>query len=60
MVTYIQPDTLRAKGIPWWVILLAVLGGLLLLGLLAYGMYKVSQRNKVGHMHHSNFALRKI
>ncbi|XP_063843702.1 integrin alpha-PS3-like isoform X1 [Scylla paramamosain] len=40
VVTYIQPDTLRAKGIPWWVILLAVLGGLLLLGLLAYGMYK--------------------
>lgn len=39
--TQIQPDTLPGKGIPWWVILLAVLGGLLLLGLLAYGLHKV-------------------
>ncbi|XP_045625247.2 integrin alpha-PS3 isoform X1 [Procambarus clarkii] len=38
--TQIQPDTLPGKGVPWWVILLAVLGGLLLLGLLAYGLYK--------------------
>lgn len=41
VVTLIQPESLLAKGIPWWVILLAVLGGLLLLGLLAYGLYKV-------------------
>lgn len=39
-VTYIQPATLLDETIPWWVILLAVLGGLLLLGLLAYGLHK--------------------
>lgn len=38
--TQIQPDTLPGKGVPWWVILLAVLGGLLLLVLLAYALYK--------------------
>lgn len=41
-MTQIQPDSLPGRGVPWWVILLAVLGGLLLLCLLAYGLYKVS------------------
>ncbi|KAK3883405.1 hypothetical protein Pcinc_012280 [Petrolisthes cinctipes] len=38
--TQIQPESPLGAGVPWWVILLAVLGGLLLLGLLAYGLYK--------------------
>ncbi|XP_050720083.1 integrin alpha-PS3-like [Eriocheir sinensis] len=52
VVTQIQPESLLAKGIPWWVILLAVLGGLLLLGLLAYGMYKAGffKREKMEEM----------
>lgn len=41
VATQIQPESLMGSGVPWWVILLAVLGGLLLLGLLAYGLYKV-------------------
>nr|XP_027228582.1 integrin alpha-PS3-like [Penaeus vannamei] len=40
LMTQIQPDSLPGRGVPWWVILLAVLGGLLLLCLLAYGLYK--------------------
>lgn len=40
VVTHIQPDTLAGRGIPWWVILLAILGGILLLGLLVYGLHK--------------------
>lgn len=42
VMTQVQPDSLPGRGVPWWVILLAVLGGLLLLCLLAYGLYKVS------------------
>ncbi|KAG7165078.1 Integrin alpha-PS3-like [Homarus americanus] len=38
--TQIQPDSLPGRGVPWWIILLAVLAGLLLLGLLAYGLYR--------------------
>lgn len=41
VATQIQPESLLGSGVPWWVILLAVLGGLLLLSLLAYGLYKV-------------------
>uniref|UniRef100_A0A0P4W2E3 Uncharacterized protein n=2 Tax=Scylla olivacea TaxID=85551 RepID=A0A0P4W2E3_SCYOL len=40
VVTYIQPDTLLSVGVPWWMILLAVLGSLLLLGLVGYLLYK--------------------
>ncbi|XP_042855750.1 integrin alpha-7-like isoform X1 [Penaeus japonicus] len=40
VTTQVQPDSLPGRGVPWWVILLAVLGGLLLLILLAYGLYK--------------------
>ncbi|XP_047487979.1 integrin alpha-7-like isoform X1 [Penaeus chinensis] len=40
VMTQVQPDSLPGRGVPWWVILLAVLGGLLLLCLLAYGLYK--------------------
>lgn len=40
-MTQIQPESLQSSGIPWWAIWLAVIGGLLLLGLLTYGLYKV-------------------
>ncbi|KAK4318879.1 hypothetical protein Pmani_010143 [Petrolisthes manimaculis] len=50
--TQIQPESLMGAGVPWWVILLAVLGGLLLLGLLAYGLYKAGffQRKEMEEM----------
>ncbi|XP_063612656.1 integrin alpha-7-like, partial [Penaeus indicus] len=40
VMTQVQPYSPPGKGVPWWVILLALLGGLLLLSLLAYGLYK--------------------
>ncbi|XP_050694208.1 integrin alpha-PS4-like [Eriocheir sinensis] len=39
-VTHIQPENLAGRGVPWWVILLAILVGLLLVTLLAYALYK--------------------
>lgn len=42
----------QRHGTPWWVILLAVLGGLLLLTAITYGMYKAGffKRNKIPEM----------
>ncbi|XP_037803693.1 integrin alpha-7-like [Penaeus monodon] len=40
VMTLVQPDSPPGKGVPWWVILLTLLGGLLLLSLLTYGLYK--------------------
>ncbi|KAG0717791.1 Integrin alpha-PS5 [Chionoecetes opilio] len=40
VATPLQPRGLEGGDIPWWAILLALLGGLLLLGLLAYLLYK--------------------
>ncbi|XP_068247321.1 integrin alpha-PS3-like [Palaemon carinicauda] len=39
--THFLPDSLPGRGVAWWIILLAVLGGLLLLTLLAYLLYKL-------------------
>ncbi|XP_064088810.1 integrin alpha-PS3-like [Macrobrachium nipponense] len=39
--THFLPDSLPGRGVAWWIILLAVLGGLLLLCLLAYALYKM-------------------
>lgn len=39
--TQFLPDSLPGRGVAWWIILLAVLGGLLLLTLLAYMLYKM-------------------
>ncbi|XP_076048766.1 integrin alpha-PS5-like [Oratosquilla oratoria] len=40
ITTRLVPGLLPGEAVPWWVILLAVLAGLLLLFLLAYGLYK--------------------
>lgn len=39
--THFLPDSLPGRGVAWWIILLAILGGLLLLTLLAYLLYKM-------------------
>ncbi|KAK7074650.1 hypothetical protein SK128_017829 [Halocaridina rubra] len=39
--THFLPASLAGRGVAWWIILLAVLGGLLLLTLIAYGLYKM-------------------
>ncbi|NWS47656.1 ITA7 protein, partial [Probosciger aterrimus] len=38
---YLDPGAAVAGGVPWWVILLAVLAGVLLLALLVAGLWKV-------------------
>ncbi|NXD73643.1 ITA7 protein, partial [Eolophus roseicapillus] len=38
---YLDPGAVVAGGVPWWVILLAVLAGVLLLALLVAGLWKV-------------------
>ncbi|XP_047495129.1 integrin alpha-PS3-like [Penaeus chinensis] len=39
--TFLQPDRLPGRGVPWWVIVLSILGGLLLLGVTSYVLYKM-------------------
>lgn len=39
--TFLQPDRLPGRGVPWWVIVLSILGGLLLLGITSYVLYKM-------------------
>lgn len=40
-MVYLDPVAVVAEGVPWWVILLAVLAGLLVLALLVLLMWKV-------------------
>lgn len=40
-MVYLDPAAVAAEGVPWWVILLAVLAGLLVLALLVLLMWKV-------------------
>lgn len=40
-MVYLDPAAVLAEGVPWWVILLAVLAGLLVLALLVLLMWKV-------------------
>lgn len=41
VMVYLDPVAVVAEGVPWWVILLAVLAGLLVLALLVLLMWKV-------------------
>ena len=41
VTTQVYPSNMGEAPVPWWVLLLAVLGGLLLLGVFVYGLYKV-------------------
>ena len=41
VMVYLDPAAVAAEGVPWWVILLAVLAGLLVLALLVLLMWKV-------------------
>lgn len=41
VMVYLDPAAVLAEGVPWWVILLAVLAGLLVLALLVLLMWKV-------------------
>ncbi|KAK4312791.1 hypothetical protein Pmani_015803 [Petrolisthes manimaculis] len=52
ITTHLQPVSPMGSGIAWWIILLAVLGGILLLALLACGMYKAGffRRKKLEEM----------
>ena len=43
-MVYLDPVAVVAEGVPWWVILLAVLAGLLVLALLVLLMWKVRLR----------------
>lgn len=40
-MVYLDPVAVVAEGVPWWVILLAVLAGLLVLALLVLLLWKV-------------------
>lgn len=40
-MVYLDPVAVVAEGVPWWIILLAVLAGLLVLALLVLLMWKV-------------------
>lgn len=40
-MVYLDPMAVVAEGVPWWVILLAVLAGLLVLALLVLLLWKV-------------------
>lgn len=40
-MVYLDPTAVVAEGVPWWVILLAVLAGLLVLALLVLLLWKV-------------------
>ncbi|KAK3872358.1 hypothetical protein Pcinc_022575 [Petrolisthes cinctipes] len=50
--THLQPVSQVGSTIAWWIILLAVVGGILLLALLAWGMYKAGffRRKKLEEM----------
>lgn len=41
VMVYLDPMAVVAEGVPWWVILLAVLAGLLVLALLVLLLWKV-------------------
>ena len=41
VTTHVYPSNMGEAPVPWWILLLAVLGGLLLLGVLMYCLYKV-------------------
>lgn len=41
VMVYLDPVAVVAEGVPWWVILLAVLAGLLVLALLVLLLWKV-------------------
>ncbi|XP_069441180.1 integrin alpha-7 isoform X6 [Ovis canadensis] len=41
VMVYLDPSAVAAEGVPWWVILLAVLAGLLVLALLVLLMWKM-------------------
>lgn len=43
-MVYLDPVAVVAEGVPWWVILLAVLAGLLVLALLVLLLWKVRPR----------------
>ena len=47
MTTTVIPSEPGEAGIPWWVWLLAALGGILLLALITYCLYKVRLSNKI-------------
>ena len=47
MTTTVIPSEPGEAGIPWWVWLLAALGGILLLALITYCLYKVGLSNNI-------------
>ncbi|XP_031459085.1 integrin alpha-7 isoform X1 [Phasianus colchicus] len=47
---YLDPGVAVAGGVPWWVILLAVLAGILVLALLIFILWKVSNGVKSGYV----------
>ncbi|XP_049639945.1 integrin alpha-7 isoform X2 [Suncus etruscus] len=49
VMVYLDPVAVVAEGVPWWVILLAVLAGLLVLALLVLLMWKVGFFKRARH-----------
>ncbi|XP_037370823.1 integrin alpha-7 isoform X2 [Talpa occidentalis] len=49
VTVYLDPEAVVAAGAPWWIILLAVLAGLLVLALLVLLMWKVGFFKRVRH-----------
>ncbi|XP_066225798.1 integrin alpha-7 isoform X2 [Saccopteryx leptura] len=49
VVVYLDPVAVVAEGVPWWVILLAVLAGLLVLALLVLLMWKMGFFKRARH-----------
>lgn len=47
---YLDPGVAVAGGVPWWVILLAVLAGILVLALLIFILWKVSDGVRSGYV----------